>query len=154
MIEVLMLSNKSQYILSQIGIPLFKDNTKLSIKQESAIHYYQKDSILTLHLISVDEYPENEINLLEAIIGSIKGNESNAKQGNYPYLAGEHLNFAQIVEENNPIKAVLIFFDAQLDAQLITTNMEFITSASLFDMLANPALKKDLWAQIKPLTQN
>ena len=40
------------------------------------------------------------------------------------------------------------------DAKLITTNMEFIASASLVDMLANPALKKDLWAQIKPLTQN
>ena len=146
-----MLSNKSQYILSQIGIPLFiKDNTKLSIKQESTIHYYQKDSILTLHLISVDEYPEKEINLLEAIIGSIKGNESDTKKGNHPYLEGEHLNFEQIVEENNVIKAVLIFFDAQL----ITTNMEFIASASLVDMLANPALKKDLWAQIKPLTQN
>jgi DNA polymerase III psi subunit len=151
MIDVLMLSNKSQDILSQIGIPLFiKDNTKLSIKQESTIHYYQKDSILTLHLISVDEYPEKEINLLEAIIGSIKGNDSNAKQGNYSYLEGEHLNLEKIVEENNPIKAALIFFDAQL----ITTNMEFIASASLVDMLANPALKKDLWAQIKPLTQN
>jgi DNA polymerase III psi subunit len=150
MIEVLMLSNKSQYILSQIGIPLFKDNTKLSIKQESTIHYYQKDSILTLHLISVDEYPEKEINLLEAIIGSIKGNESDIKKGNHPYLEGEHLNFEQIVKENNPIKATLVFFDAQL----ITTNMEFIASASLVDMLANPALKKDLWAQIKPLTQN
>jgi len=145
-----MLSNKSQYILSQIGIPLFKDNTKLSIKQESTIHYYQKDSILTLHLISVDEYPEKEINLLEAIIGSIKGNESDAKKGNHPYLEGEDLNFEQIVKKNNPIKATLVFFDAQL----ITTNMEFIASASLVDMLANPALKKDLWAQIKPLTQN
>ena len=145
-----MLSNKSQYILSQIGIPLFKDNTKLSIKQESTIHYYQKDSILTLHLISVDEYPEKEINLLEAIIGSIKGNESDTKKGTHPYLEGEDLNFEQIVKENNPIKATLVFFDAQL----ITTNMEFIASASLVDMLANPALKKDLWAQIKPLTQN
>ncbi|MDB9947982.1 hypothetical protein OAD71_06965, partial [Gammaproteobacteria bacterium] len=71
MIDILMLSNKSQYILSKIGIPLFEDNTKLSIKQERIIHYYQKDSILTLHLISVDEYPEKAINLLEAIISSI-----------------------------------------------------------------------------------
>ncbi len=145
-----MLSNKSQYILSQIGIPLFQDNTKLSIKQESTIHYYQKDSILTLHLISVDEYPEKEINLLEAIISSIKGNACNAKQGNFVYLEGEHLKFEQIVEEKNPIKATLVFFDSKL----LTTNMEFIASAPLGDMLANPAKKKDLWAHIKPLTQN
>jgi hypothetical protein len=150
MIDILMLSNKSQYILSKIGIPLFEDNTKLSIKQERIIHYYQKDSILTLHLISVDEYPEKAINLLEAIIGSIKGNVSNSRQGNIVYCEGEHLNFQQIVEENYPAKVTLIFFDTKF----ITTNMEFITSASLADMLKNPTLKKNLWAKIKPFTQN
>ena len=150
MIEVLMLSNKSQYVLSQIGIPLFKDNTKLSIKQESTIYYYQKDCILTLHLISVDEYPEKAINLLEAIISSIKGNVSNSRQGNIVYCEGEHLNFQQIVEENYPVKVMLIFFDTKF----ITTNMEFIASASLADMLKNPTLKKNLWAKIKPFTYN
>jgi hypothetical protein len=33
MIAVLMLSNKSQYILSKIGIPLFEDNSKLPTKE-------------------------------------------------------------------------------------------------------------------------
>ena len=145
-----MLSNKSQYILSKIGIPLYKDNTKSLIKQESTIHFYQKDSILTLHLISVDKYSEKEINLLEAIMGSMKGEQASESHGEFTFVEGESVRCEQIFNNSHPIKATLVFFDAQL----ITTNMEFIASASLVDMLANPALKKDLWAQIKPLTQN
>ena len=87
-----MLSNKSQYILSKIGIPLFEDNTKSSIKQESTIHFYQKDSILTLHLISVDKYHEKEANLLDAIIASMKGGQTSDSHGELTYLSLIHIS--------------------------------------------------------------
>ena len=51
-----MLSNKSQYILSKIGIPLFEDAKNPSINDEINIYFFQKDNILTLHANSVDEY--------------------------------------------------------------------------------------------------
>ena len=69
MIALVTLSNKSQYILSKIGIPLFEDAKNPSINDEINIYFFQKDNILTLHANSVDEYPEKEIKLLEAIIG-------------------------------------------------------------------------------------
>ena len=71
-----MLSNKSQYILSKIGIPLFQDVQNLSVNDESYLHFFQKDNILTLHANSVDEYSEKEIKLLEAIIKAIHGPSS------------------------------------------------------------------------------
>jgi hypothetical protein len=52
MIASVMLSNKSQYILSKIGIPLFEDATNPSVNAEINIHFFQKDNILTLHLNS------------------------------------------------------------------------------------------------------
>ena len=68
-----MLSNKSQYILSKIGIPLFQDVQNISVNDVSSLHFFQKDNILTLHANSVDEYSEKEIKLLEAIIQAIHG---------------------------------------------------------------------------------
>ena len=142
-----MLSNKSQYILSKIGIPLFEDNTKSLIKQESTIHFYQKDSILTLHLISVDKYPEKEINLLEAIINSMKGDQITKSHGEFTFFEGETVKCDQIIDNSHPIKATLMFFDKKL----LSTDTKCIESAPLIDMLSDPTLKKNLWAQIKLL---
>ena len=143
-----MLSNKSQYILSKIGIPVFEDNTKSFMKQENTIYFFQKDSILTLHLISFDKYPEKEINLLEEIISSIKGDRASPSNGEFIFLNGEAIKLEQILDNSYSIKAVLVFFDAKF----LSTDLECIESPPLQDMLNNPALKKNLWAKIKPLT--
>ena len=142
-----MLSNKSQYILSKIGIPLYQDNTKSLIKQESAIHFYQKDSILTLHLISVDKYSEKEINLLEAIMGSMKGEQASESHGEFTFEEGESLRCEKILNNSHSIKATLVFFDAKL----LSIDTNCIESPPLIDMLNDPTLKKNLWAQIKLL---
>ena len=76
-----MLSNKSQYILSKIGIPLFRDANKLHFNDETRIFFFQKDNILTLHANSVDDYSEKEMKLLEAIIDSIHGPNSSPTMG-------------------------------------------------------------------------
>jgi|TARA_B110000305_G_scaffold175046_1_gene193611 DNA polymerase III psi subunit len=150
MIAVLMLSNKSQYILSKIGIPLFEDNSQLPTKEESTLHFYQKDNILTLHLISVDAYPEKEINLLNAIIDSIRGDYADATHGTLSYFSGEPIKLEQILVSSQPAKTVLVFFDAKL----LSADIQFIESPPLSDMAINPLLKKNLWTQIKPLTVN
>ena len=76
-----MLSNKSQYILSKIGIPLYEDAKNPTKNDEMNIYFFQKDNILTLHANSVDEYSEKEIKLLEAIIEAIRGPTQSASQG-------------------------------------------------------------------------
>ena len=141
-----MLSNKSQYILSKIGIPLFQDVQNLSVNDESSLHFFQKDNILTLHANSVDEYSEKEIKLLEAIIKAIQGPSSTITQGNIVISSAKQLdlkNFSELSE----IKATLIF----CNFDLCSNSMNPIKSPSLQEMLNDPGSKKDLWKKLKPL---
>ena len=141
-----MLSNKSQYILSKIGIPLFQDVQNLSLSNENKIHFFQKDNILTLHANSVDEYSQKEIKLLEAIIDSIHGSLSVITQGNIIISSGQPLdliNFSELSE----IKATLIF----CNIVLCKSSMNPIKSPSLKEMLIDSSLKKDLWKKLKSL---
>ena len=141
-----MLSNKSQYILSKIGISLFQDTQNLSLIDENTIHFFQKDNILTLHANSVDEYSEKEIKLLDAIIDSIHGRLSAITQGNIIISSGQPLdlnNFSELSE----IKATLIF----CNIVLCKSSMNPIKSPSLKEMLIDSSLKKDLWKKLKSL---
>ena len=146
MIAFVMLSNKSQYILSKIGIPLFQDVQNLSVNDVSSLHFFQKDNILTLHANSVDEYSEKEIKLLEAIIKAIHGTLSAITQGSIDVSSAKSLdlkNFSELSE----IKATLIF----CNFDLCSNSMNPIKSPSLQEMLNDPSLKKDLWKKLKPL---
>ena len=141
-----MLSNKSQYILSKIGIPLFQDVQNISVNDVSSLHFFQKDNILTLHANSVDEYSEKEIKLLEAIIKAIHGPLSAITQGSIVVSSIKPLdlkNFSELSE----IKATLIF----CNFDLCSNSMNPIKSPSLQEMLNDPSLKKDLWKKLKPL---
>tara|TARA_Y100000741_G_scaffold298782_1_gene239852 strand:+ start:271 stop:723 length:453 start_codon:yes stop_codon:yes gene_type:complete len=146
MIAFVMLSNKSQYILSKIGIPLFQDVQNISVNDVSSLHFFQKDNILTLHANSVDEYSEKEIKLLEAIIKAIHGTLSAITQGSIDVSSAKSLdlkNFSELTE----IKATLIF----CNFDLCSNSMNPIKSPSLQEMLNDPSLKKDLWKKLKPL---
>ena len=141
-----MLSNKSQYILSKIGIPLFQDVQNLSVNDESSLHFFQKDNILTLHANSVDEYSEKEIKLLEAIIEAIHGPSSAITQGNIVVSSNKQLDLKNF-SELSAIKATLIF----CNFDLCSNSMNPIKSPSLHEMLNDPSLKQDLWKKLKPL---
>ena len=141
-----MLSNKSQYILSKIGIPLFQDVQNISVNDVSSLYFFQKDNILTLHANSVDEYSEKEIKLLEAIIKAIHGTLSAITQGSIDVSSAKSLdlkNFSELSE----IKATIIF----CNFDLCSNSMNPIKSPSLKEMLNDQSLKKDLWKKLKPL---
>jgi len=141
-----MLSNKSQYILSKIGIPLFEDAKNLSINNEINIYFFQKDNILTLHANSVDEYSEKEIKLLEAIIGAIRGSNQSASQGVITSSSRESPNIKDF-KRSPDLKATLVF----CELYNLFDGLDLIVSPTLEDMLSNPDLKKDLWSKLKPL---
>ena len=141
-----MLSNKSQYILSKIGIPLFEDTKNPYIDDEINIHFFQKDNILTLHAHSVDEYPEKEIKLLEAIIGAIRGSNQSASQGVITSSSRESPNVKDF-KRSPDLKATLVF----CELGNLFDGLDLIVSPTLEDMLSNPDLKKDLWSKLKPL---
>ena len=141
-----MLSNKSQYILSKIGIPLFEDAKNPSINDEINIYFFQKDNILTLHANSVDEYSEKEVKLLEAIIGAISGPNQSASQGVITSSSEEPFNIKDF-KGSSDLKATLVF--CKLNNFLDGLNL--ISSPALEDMLSNTSLKKDLWSKLKPL---
>ncbi len=141
-----MLSNKSQYILSKIGIPLFQDAQNPSAEDETTIYFFQKDNILTLHANSVDEYTEKEIKLLEAIIEAIHGPKQSSSQGVMISSAVEPFDTTNI-KDSSDLKAILVFFD--LDK--FSDGLDLIVSPTLEGMLSNSSLKKDLWSKLKPL---
>ena len=141
-----MLSNKSQYILSKIGISLFEDAKNPTKNDEINIYFFQKDNILTLHANSVDEYSEKEVKLLEAIIGAISGPNQSASQGVITSSSEEPFNIKDF-KGSSDLKATLVF--CKLNNFL--DGLDLISSPALEDMLSNPSLKKDLWSKLKPL---
>ena len=141
-----MLSNKSQYILSKIGIPIFEDAKNPTKNDEINIYFFQKDNILTLHAHSVDEYPEKEIKLLEAIIEAIHGPNQSASQGVVTSSSREPFNTKDF-KVSSDLKATLVF----CELNNLFDGLDFIVSPTLEDMLSNPDLKKDLWSKLKPL---
>ena len=141
-----MLSNKSQYILSKIGIPLFEDAKNPSINDEINIYFFQKDNILTLHLNSVDEYPEKERNLLEAIIGAIHGPRRPASQGVVSASLQKPFDKNDF-QGSSELKATLAFYDLEN----LFDDLDVIVSPTIEEMLLNPDLKKELWSKLKPL---
>ena len=142
----MVLSNKSQYILSKIGIPLFEDAKNPTKNDEINIYFFQKDNILTLHANSVDEYSEKEIKLLEAIIEAIHGPNQSASQGIVTSSSREHFNTKDF-KVSSDLKATLVF----CELNNLFDGQDFIVSPTLEDMLSNPDLKKDLWNKLKPL---
>ena len=146
MIAFVMLSNKSQYILSKIGIPIFEDAKNPTKNDEINIYFFQKDNILTLHANSVDEYSEKEIKLLEAIIEAIHGPNQSASQGALTSSSREPFNTKDF-KVSSDLKATLVF----CELNNLFDGLDFIVSPTLEDMLANPDLKKDLWSKLKPL---
>ena len=103
-----MLSNKSQYILSKIGIPLFRDANKPHVNDETRIFFFQKDNILTLHANSVDDYSEKEMKLLEAIIDSIHGPNTSPTMGSLFSSKTQPVEIHQF-SEGEKLKAIIIF---------------------------------------------
>ena len=146
MIAFVMLSNKSQYILSKIGIPLFEDAKNPSINDEINIYFFQKDNILTLHANSVDEYPEKEIKLLEAIIGAIRGPSKPVSQGAVTASSQKPFNKNDF-QGSSDLKATLAF----CELENLVDGLDLIVSPTLEEMLLNPDLKKELWSNLKPL---
>ena len=142
-----MLSNKSQYILSKIGIPLYADTNNLAASDEIDIHFFQKDNILTLHANSVDEYSEKEVKLLEAIIAAIHGTKQPASRGAISSSSHDPIDDITSLHDTAKLKATLVFFDPKN----LFDDLNLIISPSLKAMLDNPNLKKDLWSKLKPL---
>ena len=141
-----MLSNKSQYILSKIGIPLFRDANKPYVNDEKKIFFFQKDNILTLHANSVDDYSEKEMKLLEAIIDSIHGLNSSPTIGS---LFASNIQPVEIHQfsEGEKLKAIIIF-SSSIEPYI---KINAISSPSLEEMLSDKSLKKTLWQKLKSL---
>ena len=141
-----MLSNKSQYILSKIGIPLFRDANKPHVNDETRIFFFQKDNILTLHANSVDDYSEKEMKLLEAIIDSIHGPNSSPTMGSLFASNTQPIQIHQF-SEGEKLKAIIIF-SSSIEPYI---KINAISSPSLEEMLSDKSLKKTLWQKLKSL---
>ena len=141
-----MLSNKSQYILSKIGIPIFEDAKNPTKNDEINIYFFQKDNILTLHANSVDDYSEKEMKLLGAIIDSIHGPNTSPTRGSLFASNTKPLEIHQFYE-GEKLKAIIIF-SGSIEPYI---KINAISSPSLEEMLNDKSLKKTLWQKLKSL---
>ena len=141
-----MLSNKSQFILSKIGIPLYGDSNKHQANDETRIFFFKKDNILTLHANSVDDYSEKEMKLLEAIIDSIHGPNSSPTMGSLFASNTQPIQIHQF-SEGEKLKAIIIF-SSSIEPYI---KINAISSPSLEEMLSDKSLKKTLWQKLKSL---
>ncbi len=140
-----MLSNKSQYILSKIGIPLYKEAKGLTLDHEMPVHFFQKDNILTLHANPVEEYNQKEQNLLEAIINSIASNSRASFTGQLVCHQGKQTLLSKKVDNSNDLKITIAF----LNVERFSFDIDYIQSPSLLDMIKDTELKKNLWSKLK-----
>ena len=144
MIAFVMLSNKSQYILSKIGIPLYEDAKNPTKNDEMNIYFFQKDNILTLHANSVDDYSEKEMKLLEAIIDSIHGPNTSPTMGSLFASNTQPLEIHHF-SEGEKLKAIIIF-SSSIEPYI---KINAISSPSLEEMFSDKSLKKTLWEKLK-----
>ena len=88
--------------------------------------------------------PEDQADLLKAIIGAIKPNQSNEKiESTYVKSAKE---LEKIISSNNDLTGVIIFNDNEYE---IEAPIPIIRSSTLQEIIKNPSLKKPLWEKIK-----
>ena len=70
-------SIKTNLILKEIGVTRYSLRSKKEKTNDKEIHIYQKGNILTLLEICFNDLPQDQIDLLKAIVGAIKPNDSN-----------------------------------------------------------------------------
>ena len=137
-------SIKTNLILKEMGITRYELRSKQQSDLSKTIFSYQKGNILTLLDIGFNDLPEDQADLLKAIIGAIKPNQSNEKIESIHVKSAKELE--KIISSNNDLTGVIIFNDNEYE---IEAPIPIIRSSTLQEIIKNPSLKKPLWEKIK-----
>jgi DNA polymerase III psi subunit len=137
-------SIKTNLILKEIGVTRYSLRSNKEKTNDKEIHIYQKGNILTLLEICFNDLPQNQVDLLKAIVGTIKTNESNELIESISFKSTNDVN--KIISSKKELEGIIAFTKDNLE---IESPLPIIRSNTLEEIIKNPSLKKPLWEKIK-----
>lgn len=137
-------SIKTNLILKEIGVTRYSLRSNKEKTNDKEIHIYQKGNILTLLEICFNDLPQDQVDLLKAIVASIKTNESNELIESISFKSTNDVN--KIISSKKELGGIIAFTKDNLE---IESPLPIIRSNTLEEIIKNPSLKKPLWEKIK-----
>jgi predicted lactoylglutathione lyase len=137
-------SIKTNLILKEIGVTRYSLRSNKEKTNDKEIHIYQKGNILTLLEICFNDLPQDQVDLLKAIVGTIKTNESNELIESISFKSTNDVN--KIISSKKELGGIIAFTKDNLE---IESPLPIIRSNTLEEIIKNPSLKKPLWEKIK-----
>lgn len=135
---------KTNLILKEIGVTRYSLRSNKEKTNDKEIHIYQKGNILTLLEICFNDLPQDQVDLLKAIVGTIKTNESNELIESISFKSINDVN--KIISSKKELGGIIAFTKDNLE---IESPLPIIRSNTLEEIIKNPSLKKPLWEKIK-----
>ena len=137
-------SIKTNLILKEIGVTRYSLRSNKEKTNDKEIHIYQKGNILTLLEFCFNDLPQDQADLLKAIVGAIKPNESNELIESISFETSNDIY--KMVSSKKELAGIIAFTKDNLE---IETALPIIRSNTLEEIIKNPSLKKPLWENIK-----
>ena len=137
-------SIKTNLILKEIGVTRYSLRSNKEKTNDKEIHIYQKGNILTLLEICFNDLPQDQADLLKAIVGAIKPNESNELIESISFKTSNDIY--KMVSSKKELAGIIAFTKDNLE---IETALPIIRSNTLEEIIKNPSLKKPLWENIQ-----
>jgi DNA polymerase III psi subunit len=137
-------SIKTNLILKEIGVTRYSLRSNKEKTNDKEIHIYQKGNILTLLEICFNDLPQDQADLLKAIVGAIKPNEPNEVIESISFESNNDIH--KMISSKKELAGIIVFTKDNLE---IETSLPIIRSNSLEEIIKNPSLKKPLWENIK-----
>ena len=135
---------KTNLILKEIGVTRYSLRPEPNLLVDKEVNFYQKGNILTLLDVPYNDIPQDQKNLLGAIITAIK------PISEIEVIKTSKINkdedISEIINQFLAVSGIIIFYKNTLN---IKTSLPTITSPSLAEIIKNPSLKKVLWEDIK-----
>jgi len=137
-------SIKTNLILKEIGVTRYSFRSSKDKTNDKEIHIYQKGNILTLLDICFNDLPQDQSDLLKAIVGAINPNEFNELIEVISFELKN--NIQKMISSKKELAGIIVFTKDYFE---IETPLPIIKSNTLEEIIKNPSLKKPLWENIK-----
>ena len=108
-------SIKTNLILKEIGVTRYSLRSKKEKTNDKEIHIYQKGNILTLLEICFNDLPQDQVDLLKAIVGTIKTNESNELIESISFKSINDVN--KIISSKKELEVIIAFTKDNLEIE-------------------------------------
>ena len=137
-------SIKTNLILKEIGVTRYSLRSNKEKTNDKEIHIYQKGNILTLLEICFNDLPQDQLDLLKAIVGTIKPNDSNELIESISFESSNDIH--KMISSKKDLSGIIAFTKDNLE---IESSLPVLRSNTLEEIIKNPSLKKSLWENIK-----